>query len=106
LPAYGNTGAMTTPRQNDAQRAGLQQAAYPATIAGRAPRRLGRCVEADVDDLAVLEHGVAGLYNVHHDKAQALIVPTPVLALPEAYNLLFYTLVHLTTAGAFSPSFL
>jgi hypothetical protein len=97
---------MTTPRQNDAQGAGLQQAAYPATIAGRARRRLGRCVEVNVDDLAVLEHGMAGLYSVHRDKAQALIVLTPVLALPEAYNLSLRLLVHLTTARAFSPFFL
>jgi len=35
-----------------------------------------------------------------------LIVLTPVLALPEAYNLALHLLVHLTTARALSPFFL
>lgn len=64
VPTHRYAGAMTSYRQDDTQRAGLQQTAHAATIAGGAGRRLGESIAVDQDELAYRRHGPLGLYIV------------------------------------------
>jgi hypothetical protein len=59
MPTHCHTGAMPTTRQNHAERARLQQAAHPTSIAGCTRRWFGRRVRVNQNDLVYLGHGTA-----------------------------------------------
>lgn len=63
IPTHSDASAITPARQDNTQRARLQQAAHPTTIAGRARRRLGRRIGVNQNDLVFLGHVADTLYS-------------------------------------------
>lgn len=86
VPAHRRTGAATPYRQDNPQRAGLQQAAHATTIARGAPRRLRDSIAVDQDELAFRGHGPHELYIGAATRARPQ-TRTPPRFRAAAYNL-------------------